>query len=202
MLFDKPNTTTVQEILDKFAVKELIEFERFCRDNSLWDQMRQCYAEKSRVKTSWYSGDGRGFVEASSKMKTVAPHKINNTLVWLNKNRAVAVTMACIQSRKEISGKLFDLSSYVRLVYTVIKESEGWKLASLNAIYEKDCLVQASPEGMEPSPGSRASYANLISIIGSEGYKMDANLAGDDRPDLKDALFNSASTWLGERAEG
>lgn len=198
MLFDKPNTDTVPEMLDKFAIKELIEFERYCRDNALWAQMKQCYAEDSHVKTSWYDGDGHGFVDASSKMKTVAPHKINSTLVWLEGAKAVAITMACIQSRKEIDGKDYDLSSYVRLAYTAVKEEGGWKLASLDAIYEKDCLVPASPEGMEPPEGARASYANVISVIGSEGYDMNADLAGDDRPELRDALLEKAAAWLME----
>ena len=196
MLFQKPNTRTTEEMLDKFAVKELIEFERFCRDNALWDQMYECYAADSRVTTSWYNGDGRGFVEASSKMQTIAPHKINNTLVWLNGNRAVAVTMACIQSRKEIQDTQMDLSSYVRLVYTAVKKADGWMLASLDCIYEKDCLVPAWPEGMKPSEDARASYANIISVIGSEGYKMNENLAGDDCPDLRDILLDRVRIWL------
>ncbi len=44
------------------------------------------------------------FVEASSKTKTVAPHKLYYTLVWLKGKRAVAVCMACIQTRKELDG--------------------------------------------------------------------------------------------------
>ncbi|MDR1640176.1 MAG: nuclear transport factor 2 family protein [Clostridiales bacterium] len=197
MLFQKPNTSTMEEMLDKFAVKELIEFERYCRDNALWEQMRKCFAQDSRVVTSWYNGDGQGFVEASRKMQTVAPHKINNTLVWLNGSKAVAVTMACIQSRKEVNGRMMDLSSYVRLIYTAAKEETGWKLKSLDAIYEKDCLVPAFPEGMSPPPTARASYANVISVIGSEGYEMNDQLAGDDRPDLRDALLGRISVWLG-----
>jgi len=196
MLFVKHETTTVQEMLDKFAVKELIEFERYCRDNALWDQMALCYADQSRVRTSWYNGDGRGFVEASSRMKTVAPHKIYHTLVWLNGDRAAAVTMACIQSRKQQEGRWQDLSSYVRLVFTAVREQGSWKLASLDAIYEKDCLIPASPEGFEPPDGARASYANVISVIGSEGFSMDENMAGDDRPDLRDALLHDIMMWL------
>ena len=197
MLFDKPKTSTAMEMLDKFAVRELIEFERFCRDNALWDQMMLCYATESRVKTSWYDGDGRGFVIASSRMKTVAPHKMNNTLVWLNGDRAVAVAMACIQSRKDFDGRWYDLSSYVRLVYTVVKEDQNWLIASLDAIYEKDCLVPAYPEGMEPPESARPSYANVISVIGSEGYEMDTTMAGDDRPDIRDALLHDIASWLG-----
>jgi hypothetical protein len=198
MLFEKPNTVTTEEMLDKFAVRELIEFERFCRDNALWDQMHQCYSEKSHVRTSWYNGDGHGFVEASRKMKTVAPHKINNTLVWLNEHRAVAVTMACIQSRKEVEGISLDLSSYVRMVYSAVKDEGGWKIASLDIIYEKDSLVPASPEGIKPPPSARVSYANLIAIIGSEGYEMDADMPGDDRPDLRTALLESVASWLSQ----
>lgn len=196
MLFEKLETRTIEEMLNKFAIKELIEFERFCRDNALWQQMHECYSKDSRVTVSWYKGDGYGFVEESSKMKTVAPHRIYNTLIWINNDRAVAVTMACIQSRTKVKSKALDLSSYVRLVYTVVKEENSWKIASLDAIYEKDCLIPASPEGMIPDLGFRTSYANLTNVIGNEGYAMDQNLAGDDRPDLRDALLAKVEKWL------
>jgi hypothetical protein len=196
MLFQKLETTTVEVMLDKFAVKELIELERFCRDNAIWDQMYQCYFEKSIVTVSWYKGDGRGFVNESSKMKNVAPHKLNNTLIWLNAGKAVAVCMACIQTRKEIDSVQTDLNSYVRLVYTAVKEESRWKIVSMDAIYEKDCLIPASPEDRKPNPNSRDSYANLVNVIGSEGYDMDQNLAGDDRPELREALLAKVENWL------
>ena len=41
-------------------------------------------------------GSGQGFVEASKKMKAKAPHKLNNTLVWLNGAHAAGVTMRCV----------------------------------------------------------------------------------------------------------
>ncbi|WP_238881780.1 nuclear transport factor 2 family protein [Clostridium sp. YIM B02551] len=196
MLFQKLETTTVNVMLDKFAVRELVEFERFCRDNALWDHMHECYTENSTVTVSWYKGDGRGFVNASSKMKTVAPHKLNNTLVWLNDGKAVAVSMACIQTRKEINGVQMDLTSYVRLIYTAVKEDSCWKIASMEAIYEKDCLIPASPEDMKPNPNSRDSYANLAKVIGSEGYEIDQDLAGDDRPEVREALLARVENWL------
>ncbi|MBN7586104.1 nuclear transport factor 2 family protein [Clostridium beijerinckii] len=196
MLFEKLETSTVNVMLDKFAVRELIEFERFCRDNALWDQMHECYTKDSTVTVSWYKGDGHGFVNASSKMKTVAPHKLNNTLVWLNDGKAAAVCMASIQTRKEINGVKMDLTSYVRLVYTIVKEDSHWKIASMEAIYEKDCLIPASPEDMKPNPNSRDSYANLSKVIGSDGYEIDQDLAGDDRPELREALLARVENWL------
>ncbi len=196
MLFNKLETNSVSMMLDKFAVKELIEYERFCRDNGLWDQVAKCYADNSNVTVSRYHGDGYGFVKASSQMKTVAPHKLYNTLVWLNGNRAAAVCMACIQTRKEIDEVPMDLSSYARLVYTATKEEDHWKLVSVDAIYEKDCLVPVTPSGLEPRSDLRSSYANLINVIGSDRYEMDRNLAGDDRPELREALLTKVESWL------
>lgn len=196
MLYSKLETKTVDVMLDKFAVKELIEFERFCRDNALWDQMLECFAKDAKVTVSWYKGDAEGFIQASSKMKTVAPHKLNNTLVWLNGRRAVAVCMACIQTRKEIEGISMDLSSYVRLVYTAFKDADIWKIASMDAIYEKDSLVPVSPASVHPSNTCRSSYALLTSMIGSEGYAIDQELPGDDCPELRDALLSKVEGWL------
>ena len=82
--FDMPRTESAEDMLEKFRVRELVEYERFCRDNALWDSMLACFAQDSRVEISWYQGSGQGFVEASKKMKAKAPHKLNNTLVWLN----------------------------------------------------------------------------------------------------------------------
>ncbi len=33
-LLKKPSANTAQDLMDKFNIKELIEFERFCRDNA------------------------------------------------------------------------------------------------------------------------------------------------------------------------
>ena len=46
--------SSMSEVKDKFDIKELIEFERFCRDNALWDEMKQCYCKDSYVKISWF----------------------------------------------------------------------------------------------------------------------------------------------------
>jgi hypothetical protein len=196
MLFERPTTSTVEEMLDKFAVIEAIEFERFCRDNALWSEMHKCFTKNSTVAISWYQGSGAGFVEASRKMESKAPHKINNTMVWLNKarTRASAICMACIQIRREINGIDMDLHSYARLVYTMEKNENGWQVVSFEAIYEKDCLVPASPAGFAPQ--GRASYGNLSAILGTQGYTIDQNLPGDDKPESLIPLMNKVKAWI------
>lgn len=196
MLFDRPNIPTLEELTDKYAVKELIEYERFCRDNSLWEQMHTCFAEDSTVCVSWYHGSGHGFVEASSHMEMKAPHKLNSTLVWLNGSKAVAVTMGCIQTRKSVDGSVMDLTSYARFLYTLEKTGGVWLIHSMDCIYEKDCLT---PAGLGAVSGVRESYGNLTHIIGSEGYSIAQDLPGDDRPELTAALMEQAGRWLSEK---
>ena len=194
MLLDRPTTHTLEEMLDKFAVKELIEYERFCRDNALWEKMHTCFAEDSTVRISWYQGTGHGFVDASRGMKMRAPHKLNSTLVWLHGGRAAAVTMGCIQSRKVLDGAAMDLTSYARFLYTARRENRIWKVVSMDCIYEKDTLTPAGPAPFPP--GERESYANLTRVIGAEGYGIAPDLPGDDRPELVEALYQKASGWL------
>ena len=197
MFFDRPHTATVEEMLDKFAVKELVEYERFCRDNALWEQMTQCFTDTSQVTISWYQGSGRGFVEASSKMETRAPHKLNSTLVWLNGDRAAAVTMACIQTRSRIEGQTLDLASYTRLLYTLVREKGIWKIATMDCIYEKDCLTPAAPADFRPvRPAARDSYSNLAGVLSLEGYSIADDLPGDDRPELTKVLLERTGRWL------
>lgn len=193
MLFDRPTTPTMEELVDKFAVKELIEYERFCRDNALWAQMHTCFAEDSTVRISWYQGSGHGFVDASSHMEMKAPHKLNSTLVWLNGTKAAAVTMGCIQTRKVIDNVSMDLTSYVRFLYTARKEEGTWLIRSMDCIYEKDCLTSA---GFTADGDVRESYGNLTGIIGSEGYTIADDLPGDDRPELTAELMSRAKQWL------
>ncbi|PXX46383.1 SnoaL-like protein [Hungatella effluvii] len=200
MLFPLPHTGTIQEVIDKHAVKEIVEYERFCRDQHLWEQMYDCYANDSSVNVSWYHGSGHGFVKASSKMDVSAPHKLHNTMVWLYENKAIAITMASIQIRKQIENHTMDLTSYVRLLYKIKKAGGDWKIQSMDCIYEKDSLVPAIPEFLSESNNSayRASYHNLASILGQEGYQINSNLPGDDILESVDLLYANVEQWLTE----
>ena len=50
MLFERNKPFTNETLLDKENILELIQFERFCRDNSLWDSMYQCFSRRFNGK--------------------------------------------------------------------------------------------------------------------------------------------------------
>jgi len=206
MFFKKPIPNTKESLIDKANIIELIEFERFCRDNAQWEEMKKCFAEDSKVTISWFQGTGWEFVDASSKMKSYAPHKLNNTLVWINKNKAVAITLATIQCRVDISGHPVELQSDVKLIYRTKKIDGIWYVVSFSSIYEKDSLVPVYPTNdivvpIEEIAKFRTSYANLSYSFSTQGYKIDQSLAGIDAPKTVNKLYSEAEDWLNSDEE-
>ena len=202
MLFTRTLQTSDEMIRDKFLVEELIGFERFCRDNHFWDAMEKCYHEDSVVDISWYQGSGKGFVRESEKMDMAAPHKINNILVWINGDKAIGVCMASIMGRKDIGGCLYDLTSYVRLYYRLVKADNEWYILSFECVYEKDSLIAVEPNVSDNKlpcyeiDQYRESYANLTYVLQLNGYEINDALAGDDKPELVEEMYQRYEEWF------
>ena len=52
MLFTRNKPYTNETLLAKENILELIQFERFCRDNALWESMETCFANDSYINIS------------------------------------------------------------------------------------------------------------------------------------------------------
>ncbi|MEA4895111.1 MAG: nuclear transport factor 2 family protein [Oscillospiraceae bacterium] len=200
MLFLKPGPNTVQTVIDKYSIKELIEYERFCRDNAQWEEMRRCFMSDSRVTVSWFNGSGSEFVDASIKAEGYAPHKLYNTVIDLRGDKAVALTMAMISKRSTLDGATFDVQVGLRLLFCVQKISGLWLIKSMDGIYEKDNLIPfvgysfAIPE--EETKKFRPSYACLSWVLDKEGYTINKDLPGIDRPETIEKLYREAENWV------
>ena len=102
-------------------------------------------------------------------------------------------------ARMAIAMMLYDLTSYVRFLYTAEKIRDEWKIRSINCIYEKDALISAAPprlSGWERKGELRSSYGNLAMVLGMEGHTVAESLPGDDRPELIEALIGCVAGWL------
>ena len=203
IILKRPVLENERSAFEKAAIRELIEFERFCRDNALWDEMAKCYAIDSHVNISWYQGTGHGFAEASSKMKNYAPHKIHNSITWLNGDKAVTIMMTTIQMRMELDGNPIELSSDAKLFYRTQKLNGQWYIVGFESIYEKDSIIPICPNNNIHIPVDeiskyRQSYACIIYTTKRNGMQVNENLPGIDRPDLVEKLYAEADKWLSE----
>ena len=197
----RPMVNTEEERNAKADILELIHFERFCRDNAQWDEMRKCFAKDSYVNISWYQGSGDGFVTASSKMPTYAPHKINSSLTWVNGIRAVTIMNATILMRREVEGVLCELSSDTQLLFSTQKIDGQWYIVRFESIYGQDRLIPVLPDAtlsMDSNTLSkyRQSYACMSYSMDQSGMEANQELAGRDRPETVDKIYSDLKKWL------
>ena len=199
----RPVINTEEERNAKADILELINFERFCRDNAQWAEMRKCFAKDSFVNISWYQGSGDGFVTASAKSPTYAPHKIHNSLTWLNGDRAVTIMMATIQNRRTIKGVECELSTDTQLLFSTQKIDGQWYIVRFESIYEQDRLIPVLPDSTLSMDSItlekfRQSYACMSFCMEQSGFGANQELAGRDRPETVEKIYADLRKWLAE----
>ena len=109
------------------------------------DEMRKCYAKGSYVKTSWYEGDGDGFVTQSSKRPLHVPHILHNSLTWVNENRAITIVPATMQNRVNIDGVECELEVDANLIFSTMKIDGQWYIVRFESICQQDILYPVAP---------------------------------------------------------
>ena len=199
----------IEEQKEIFVISQLIHFERHWRDTGQWDKMRDAYHPESRVRIPWFQGNGIDFVEASKKLYHAVPskHRLSPTLVRVHGNRALAETSTMIEARGRLSEIEVDMTTSCRLLNKVRRDDGVWRLASLDAIYEKDTIALVNPSDSLTIDSKllqtyRPSYRFLCFALQGLGRSVDQTLAGEDRPDLVAALYADAEAWLTNSAIG
>lgn len=201
MFIKRPMVNSTEEREAKQDIKELLEFERFSRDNAQWTEMRKCFTKDSYVNVSWFQGTGDEFVTASERMNSYAPHKVYNTHIWVNGDRAVAIMMATIQLRRVIDEIEYAVDSDVKIVTAVVKVDGQWYIDRFECIYDKDemrTVVPTQSVGVlrEDLAKYRESYACLSYITEKTGMKISQDMVGRDRPEMVEQLYQSFDNWL------
>jgi SnoaL-like domain len=193
------------DILERLAVAELVLTERRSRDRADWETMAAAYHPDSEVHTSWFRGTGAEFVAAGRRMYEThgwrATHRLAPVFVTVKGGRALAEVNIALEIRSVFEEIEIDLTTYGRLLYRARSTAEGWRLTSLAMIYERDTISPVVPgQALPVTPADlaahRASYRFLSYVTTRSGGDPSADLPGDDRPDLVEAVYRSAGDWL------
>jgi hypothetical protein len=202
---DLPLPRTVIDAADVSAVTQLVLTERECRDLGRWARMRECFHPDSVVRISWFDGSGPEFVERSIDMArrgVRATHRLGPVAVRLNGDRAVASLGATIDIPGALDGVDICLSSHARFLYRAERRDGRWRLASFEAFYLRDELHpqrpgQAVAVAPEEVAGFRPSYRMLSLLLTRQGYAVDPDLPGLDRPESVEAMCREVCGWAG-----
>jgi hypothetical protein len=158
---------------------------------------------------SWFRGNSEDFVNGSIDMarrNVLAKHRLSPIRVVLSGSRAVATMSASIEIPARLQGIDMTLLSYVRFVYRAERRKDTWRLFSFDAIYVRDELTPAIPGNsimIDPRElqSFRPTYRLLWYVLAKQGYAIDPELAGDDRPESVQALMREVFTWAGIKAD-
>ncbi|MGD0956977.1 MAG: nuclear transport factor 2 family protein [Candidatus Acidiferrales bacterium] len=195
----------VIESADITAITQLILRERESRDTWRWETMRGCFWPDSLVRVSWFRGNGPDFVAGSIDMAergVPAKHRLAPVLVTLAGDRAIASLVGIIDLPVKMQGVDLTLSTHARFLYRVERREQQWKIFGFDAIYLRDELTPAIPGqsvtiDANELKGFRASYRILSYYLKAQGFGIDSNLAGEDRPELVEALLRELFGWAG-----
>jgi len=94
--------------------------------------------------------------------------------------------------------------SYTRFVYRAERRDGTWRIVS--SVYLRDELTPAIPgHSIVIDPNElklfRPSYRLLSYVLSQQGYAVDPDLAGEDRPDSIRALMRGIFTWAGLKSD-
>lgn len=195
----------VLDAADITAISQLIMLERESRDQQRWKTMRECFHDDALIRVSWITGNADEFVNGSidmAKRGMPAKHRLGPILVRLGTNRAVATLGGVIDIPVQLGGLDAHLSSYARFFYRAERRDGRWKLSGFDAAYVRDELVATIPgQTLSVTPADlapfRRSYRMLCFVLSANGYQVNSNLPGDDRPETVRALETELFSWAG-----
>ena len=201
----QPLAQPILDATDISAVTQLVLAERESRDLGRWERMRECFHPDSVVRLSWFRGSGPDFVERSVDMARRgirATHRLGPVAVRLARDRAVASLTATIDIAATISGIDIQLASHARFLFRAERRADCWRLSGFDAFYMRDEMTACVPGQVVPvTPGQlaafRPSYRMLSFLLDSQGYRVDSDLPGLDRPEAVDALCAQVYGWAG-----
>ena len=195
--------TDKKAFADRAEIRELLEYERYTRDNGLYAQEGACYSNDAQIHVSWYDGPAKGYFEKlAAAGGGGSKHKINYTTVWVNGNKAIGeMTVMMLSPRVDLDGQKVDLHSFARIFTRLEKQNGVWKILVGDCIYERDELVPVVPDqpvkiDTKELSSYRESYQGLCYVLARTGQKSSQDLPGEDKPETVAKVYDDESAWF------
>lgn len=196
-----------QLLLDRLAIRQLVENWVVWRDAGDWEQFRTVWHPDGRMMATWFQGPAAEFIRVSQEgwAKGVSIlHFLGGNAVELNGHRAISQTKMTISQRATVHDVPCDVVCTGRFYDFLEKRAGRWGLVLRQPIYEKDRLDPVDPaarltldaELLRQFP---EGYRHLAYIQTQIGYKVKRDMPGLKGPEVA-ALYARGAGWL--RGEG
>ena len=196
-----------ETVLDKLAIRELIENWAIWRDSGDWDRFRTVWHDDGYMMATWFQGSASEFIavtkdgfERGGKNGYSIMHFLGGTSIDLAGHRGLAQTKMTISQRALVDDIACDVVCTGRF-YDFFERRDGrWGLVLRQPIYEKDRLDPVDPSlrlTLDPALLARfpEGYRHLAYLQTQVGYDVKPDMPGLEGPEVE-ALYERGARWL------
>lgn len=192
-----------QQLLDKLALRELIENWAIWRDAGFWEKFRTVWHDDGRMMATWTQGTADEFIEMNKQgweRGVSILHFLGGFTCEISGERAITQTKMTISQRGEVDGVLVDVVCTGRFFDFLEKRNGQWGMCLRQPIYEKDRMDPIDPGAtvkldaavLEQFP---VGYRHLAYLQSQVGYPVKKDMPGLKGEEV-DKLYKTGEQWL------
>jgi hypothetical protein len=200
-------------LLDKLAIRELLENWALWRDAGDWERFRTVWHADGKMYATWTQCSAEEFIEASRKgfeSGVSILHFLGGQTIDVAGMRAISQMKMTISQRAEVHGVACDVLCTGRFYDFLEKRSDDkrsddkrdahWGVVLRRVIYEKDRMDPVDPAAkLELEQKKLATfpvgYRHLAYLQDSIGFRVKRNMPGLTGPEVE-TLYRCGRDWL------
>jgi hypothetical protein len=191
------------ELLDRLAIRELLESWVVWRDAGDWDRFATVWHRDGWMSATWFQGPAIDFIRVSREGwdKGVSIlHFLGGTSIDLKGGRAIAQTKMTISQRATVHGVPCDIVCTGRFFDFLEKREGNWGIVLRQPIYEKDRLDPVDPAAtvtlrQDVLATLPVGYRHLAYAQQEIGYRVKQDMPGLQGPEVE-KLYARGAGWL------
>ncbi|MEY9738009.1 hypothetical protein ABH985_005798 [Bradyrhizobium ottawaense] len=195
-----------QQLLDRLAIRDLVENWAVWRDAGDWERFATVWHEEGWMSATWFQGPARDFMRVSQEgfaRGVRILHFLGGTSIDLAGERAIAQTKMTISQRAPVHDVVCDVVCTGRFYDFLEKRQGKWGIVRRQPIYEKDRIDPVDPAAtLRLDQTALAAAARRLSPprlhAGADRLQGQARHAGADRTRGREALWRRAGVAGGE----
>lgn len=197
-----------QQLLDRLAIRDLVENWAVWRDAGDWERFATVWHEEAWMSATWFQGPARDFMRVSQEgfaRGVRILHFLGGTSIDLSGQRAIAQTKMTISQRALVHDVLCDVVCTGRFYDFLEKRNGQWGIVRRQPIYEKDRIDPVDPaaelrldqQALAALPEGYRHLAYMQELI---GYKVKRDMPGLAGPEVE-KLYGEGRDWLAGKAK-
>lgn len=192
-----------QQLLDRLAIRDLVENWAVWRDAGDWERFATVWHDEGWMSATWFQGPALDFMRVSQEgfaRGVRILHFLGGTSIDLAGERAIAQTKMTISQRAPVHDVLCDVVCTGRFYDFLEKRQGRWGIVRRQPIYEKDRIDPVDPaatlrldqKALAALPEGYRHLAYMQELI---GYKVKRDMPGLTGAEVE-KLYGDGRIWL------